>query len=517
MAGSIAPWSDNLRYFTPGGFTLLAIAVLPLLFILQRLVFPKFDPREPPVLRSRIPVIGHLISLATEKTGFYRRLYRDNSLPICTLPILNGKLYIINSPALISSAMRSKDISFNPFALEFTVNGLGIPEKQARKYTQPDIWEEFFKIMHDSLVGENLDKMVTTGLSRLSSHLNDLQPGTTMEIPHILTWIRDLMFESIMKSLYGSTDPMTPEGMEKISEFESKIAILALNLAPKLLASRAIAARQRLMEIILPFYTAGNDRREDVSALIRGRAGLQRGIGMPEEAICKLELILPWAASTNTVPTTLWLLVHTLSQPKWAMRIRQEVEAIAIITDKNAGARIATINVSRFRKECPALLSCYHETNRLCNDGIGNRRVMRDTILQDLVEGKDYLLTKGTNIQWCCSVTQLDEKVWGSKSNAFEPTRWINNPSKENVYRKSMIPFGGGKVLCPGRHFAEAEILGFLSGLMLGFEVEGVQVPKMEDPSVGSTIKMPVWDGMSPAISIKRRQGWEDVRLQFAV
>ncbi|KAH7161522.1 cytochrome P450 [Dactylonectria macrodidyma] len=358
-------------------------------FILQRLIFPKFGPREPPVLSSRIPVIGHLISLMREKTSFYRRLYRDNSLPICTLPMLNGKL--------ISSAMRSKDISFDPFALE----------------------------IHDSLMGKNLDNMVNTGLGRLSSRLNDVRSDTSMEIPYIFTWIRDLMFESSMKSLYGSTDPMTMEGMEKIS--------------------------QRLLRIILPFYASGSDKMEDVSALIRNRAGLKRKLGLSEEAICKLELILPWVATTNTIPTALWFFAQTLSRPEWAM---------------------PTISVSRLRKECPALLTCYHETNRLCNDTTDNRRVMRDTILQDPVEGKKYLLTKGTNIQWCGSVTQLDQKVSGPKSDEFNPNRWIINPSKESDYRKSMLPFGGGKALCPGRHFAEAEILGFLSGLMLGFELK---------------------------------------------
>ncbi|KAF7556551.1 hypothetical protein G7Z17_g1288 [Cylindrodendrum hubeiense] len=209
---------------------------------------------------------------------------------------------------------------------------------------------------------------------------------------------------------------MTVEGMHKIQEFESQIVILALNLAPKLLASKALAARQRLWEIILPYYAAQHDQKEDASALIRGRAGLQRGLDISDEGICALELILPWAATTNTIPTTFWIM--------------------------------------------------------------------------DPVEGKEYLLTKGTNVQWSCSVTQLDEKVWGPGSEHFDPTKWIDNLSKESSYRKSMIPFGGGKVLCPGRHLAEAEILGFLSGVVLGFEVEGVQ-----RPAEGLILLLSSWSG----------------------
>ncbi|KAK1448726.1 prostacyclin synthase [Colletotrichum paranaense] len=43
-------------------------------FLLKKLMFPNFDPREPPVLRPRLPVFGHIISLIRESGGFYARL-----------------------------------------------------------------------------------------------------------------------------------------------------------------------------------------------------------------------------------------------------------------------------------------------------------------------------------------------------------------------------------------------------------------------------------------------------------
>ncbi|KAK1462939.1 prostacyclin synthase [Colletotrichum cuscutae] len=43
-------------------------------FVLKKLMFPNFDPREPPVLRPRLPVFGHIISLIRESGGFYARL-----------------------------------------------------------------------------------------------------------------------------------------------------------------------------------------------------------------------------------------------------------------------------------------------------------------------------------------------------------------------------------------------------------------------------------------------------------
>ena len=116
----------NLLGLLPrNGVAVLAIAVLPVLVVLlKRLLFPTFDAREPPVLRPRIPVVGHLIAMARQKSSFYRHLYRERRLPICTLPVLNGKLYVINSPSLISAAMRSKDLSFVPFSVEFSAGAV---------------------------------------------------------------------------------------------------------------------------------------------------------------------------------------------------------------------------------------------------------------------------------------------------------------------------------------------------------------------------------------------------------
>lgn len=39
--------------------------------LLQRVLTPKMDPREPPLVPSKIPVVGHLISLIRQGQGYY--------------------------------------------------------------------------------------------------------------------------------------------------------------------------------------------------------------------------------------------------------------------------------------------------------------------------------------------------------------------------------------------------------------------------------------------------------------
>jgi hypothetical protein len=51
------------------------IAAMPLIvYLLNKIIFPTVDPREPPVLRPKVPFIGHIVSLLSEKTRFFDRL-----------------------------------------------------------------------------------------------------------------------------------------------------------------------------------------------------------------------------------------------------------------------------------------------------------------------------------------------------------------------------------------------------------------------------------------------------------
>lgn len=297
-------------------------------------------------------------------------------------------------------------------------------------------------------------------------------------------------------------------------EYDKGIALLALGIAPGLLAPKALAARTRIQSILMPFYVEEQYNRPDVGALVRNRANLMRRLGHPANELSTFEFIMAWASVTNSVPALFWLFANVVSYPERAARIREEVVATAGEAETEG---TVTLSVAKLRKECPLLVACYQETLRFCGDGVGNRRVMKDTLLKDPADGREYLLTEGTNVQWASQVVHLDEKVWGANAEAFDPAKWVSMSPQDGRVRKSMIPFGGGKNLCPGRYFAEAELLGFLSGLLLVFEVDGVQVPQPADPELGGSIKQPDWGDVDKSFTIVRRKGWEGVDIQFEI
>jgi cytochrome P450 len=283
-------------------------------------------------------------------------------------------------------------------------------------------------------------------------------------------------------------------------------------------APKALAGRNRVQAILKDYYVKHLDEGDDVAAIIKNRAAIERRCGVPDDEIGLIEFAMPWVGTTNTIPTLFWFFVHVFSEPAYVARIRDEVQALTTITAASDGkGRVADIDITRLEKDCPMLHACYREALRLYSDMFGNRRVMADTIVRDPSDGREYLLRKGVNVQWVSCIPHLLQEVWGPDARDFNPERFVETPAPEEKKRRgAMIPFGGGRNLCPGRGFALAENLGLISALALGYEIEGASVPGDVNAYMGTAMRRPVWGDKNPGVRIKRRAGWEDVTWKFS-
>jgi cytochrome P450 len=71
---------------------------------------------------------------------------------------------------------------------------------------------------------------------------------------------------------------------------------------------------------------------------------------------------------------------------------------------------------------------------------------------------------------------------------------------EDRVPKKAYFPFSGGKHLCPGMHFAFAEILGTTAALVLGFDILGIDGKLLEVPKIGRST-------MAEAVTKPEREG----------
>ncbi|KAI8651201.1 hypothetical protein NCS55_01363700 [Fusarium keratoplasticum] len=494
---------------------LTAAIIIPLLFVgLKKLLYPTFDPREPPVLRPRIPFIGHIVGMIRERSSWYIRIYNENPLPICTLPMLHGKMYIINAPDLITAAMKNGDISFDPFLLEVPVGLFGLSKKLSDIIEQRHVIDGLLNVIHYTLMGDHLSRMNITALTKMMQTLNDVGPSP-VEVSDAYEWSWDVLGNATMVAIFGEKNPLTPEHLHLIRDFDEGVARFAIGITPGLIAPGPLRAREKINTLLESFYAAGYETRPDVSSIIQKRTEILRREGFDDRDLGIQEITIPWVATTNTIAVLYWLLAHVFSVPEYTQRIRNEMEAISIIASAKDKGRVGTISVKEMNKECTFLYACYRETLRLYIHNTGQRRVVKDTTIKDQ-EGREYLLKKGTNVQWPGSLTHMTDSVWGDDAWTFRPERFLDvSPQEEKQRRGAYIPFGGGKHLCPGRNFALSENMGFVGILAHGYNVEGVRVPESEDPGLGLGSRKPIGGTALRSAKVSRRVGWEDVTWEF--
>ncbi|KAM0496258.1 hypothetical protein ACHAP8_007519 [Fusarium lateritium] len=283
---------------------------------------------------------------------------------------------------------------------------------------------------------------------------------------------------------------------------------------PSFMTKAAINARLKMNDLLLSYYGSGSENEKGVSEIIKQRVPYLRETNFTDDDLAHMEIMILWVGVTNTAPVLFWLFVHVLTNPEYTSRVRDEIEAITVITSTPEG-RKATFDTRLLEKSCPFLNACYQETFRHYSHSIGNRRVMEDTEIQD-AQGRAYLLKKGVNIQWPPPVTHFNTDIWGKDAHMFRPGRFMDVTAQDEKKRRgALLSFGGGKHLCPGRKFAYTELLGLVGVVALSFEVEGLKLPKSKYAGVGIGGKMPDWGSMEKGFELKRRQGWEDVPWVF--
>ncbi|KAF6838049.1 prostacyclin synthase [Colletotrichum plurivorum] len=493
------------------GYVVAAALLWVLVYGFRQLLLAKVDPREPPVLKPRIPFIGHIVGLLKHQHSYYKILLKNASAPICTLPMLNGKGYVITDPELTLAAFRSRNLSLGPLISEMIHRITGLPDSCMEIYNSTAFHTQWNKIVHSTLTGEQLRIINVAGLRDLARTLNAVPPQG-LDVADLYLWTRSTMTMATTSALYGDENPWKkdPSLTEEYWGFESYMLAIIANVLPNVVASKAIKSRNRLRAGFKRYFSASGDQSPSTHSFMKQRGNLERSSGLTDDDMAALEVVVVHGALSNTIPTSFWFLVHVFSCPDLVQSLREELQHIVRLGD---GPREMVIDITRMEERCPLLVSSFRESHRLSSVGTSIRRVMQDTVLSD---GKrSYLLKEGCFVHVPMSVVHVATESWGADAESFSGPRFLNLSEESKQEKRVYFPFGGGRHACPGRHFASAESWGFLVILLMGFDVTGVdggqiRVPEPKLPNMTTSIWRPL-AGEDTRAKITRRQGWEDV------
>lgn len=134
--------------------------------------------------------------------------------------MLNGKMYLISSPSLVAAAFRSRDLSFSPFALEFSGPLLGIPPADLgpQRWGAPGWMESMETTIHAALAGEKLRAMKASCYREVARILND-EHGPGKEVVRIedpMAWLEDVIPRAFTRALFGRGNPFGREAIRAL-------------------------------------------------------------------------------------------------------------------------------------------------------------------------------------------------------------------------------------------------------------------------------------------------------------
>ncbi|KAK4665407.1 hypothetical protein QC763_0062110 [Podospora pseudopauciseta] len=488
-----------LTWLPPSFPIAVAIAAIILAVFINTLATPRrADPREPPLLKPTIPFIGHIIGLIRHQADYHRILQRKSKQPIVTLPMLTGKLYAIFDPSLISAGLKNKHLSTKP-----QVRAAVAPLIKASKGTVDLMMSEQGDVLQDRMM---LHAIPTSFSGQLQQ-----------------TFIEAALQEATTPPVYGKhQDPFSqdPSLLQSFWDYNESIMALMMDILPSFIAKKGHLGRIRLAQALTPYYSSQAEQHPAASALVRLRAQEMRNAGLPVEDIAKIETLLPLAAMTNTVPTLFWFFSHVFTRPAIAEQLRKEVED-NLLTRDGPKAKLA-VSSAVLEEKTPFLWSCYRETLRLTVHQIATRTAIQDTTITSPKTGQTYFLAKGSVVQMSIGASHFLPEYWGEKYLDFKPDRFLGlTKEEERAFKVAHQPFGGGLHLCPGRHFALAEMMAVMTTLLVGFEVGGLdgegewREPERGTASIVDAATRPKDYGAGFGAKVRRREGWEDVVWEY--
>lgn len=291
---------------------------------------------------------------------------------------------------------------------------------------------------------------------------------------------------------------------------------LLVGVFPSIFARKGVEGRYNVAVAFLRYFRLKGQDQGSVLIQNRFETSTKHGVSIADTA--RFEVGGALAIVVNTAPAAFWMMYFIYSHPGLLDQIREELDAIVEKSVDDDGNMVRSLDITNVKTSCPLLMSTFQEMLRHRSMGTSVRQVMKDTLLDD-----KWLLKMGCMVQMPGRVIHMDESIWGSDVEDFNPRRFLKDTVHKTKDGKkptttAFRAFGGGTTLCPGRHFATNEILAVVSMCVVRFNMAPAKgawvLPKTDGTNVAAVIMEPDTD---VEVKISARDGAEHGRWAFGL
>ncbi|XP_015786919.1 cytochrome P450 2J2 isoform X2 [Tetranychus urticae] len=193
--------------------------------------------------------------------------------------------------------------------------------------------------------------------------------------------------------------------------------------------------------------------------------------------ILKRNVIDFFRAGTGTVLATLsWAILYLVKYPDYQDKIRSEIHEVIGVNNKPDYS---------YRTRMPVTMSFIAEVSRL-GSVVGSSVIRRAS--QDTKIGK-YTIPEDTIVIFNFWSIHRDPRLW-TNPDEFNPSRFLTQDGK--VEKPSyLIPFSGGKRICPGEGFANVELFLYIVCMVQRYKIKTTSEEEISLEGDFSTVRRP--------------------------
>lgn len=442
---------------------------------------------------------------------------------------------------MVAAVQKShKTVSFDPFAAAAAervagISGPGLLLIRDSRSGGGDLSNKVLQAMTTSLLGKGLDKMNKTMVLGMMPLMDALIANAPDPID-LHGWCREIITIASTEAIWGSKNPFKSEKIARdfwyvlqsssnspllirsYRYFETHLSILLANVLPSITARKAYFARESVVQAMLEYANSGGFEEQDCSDLALSQWQTQKSLGATDINIARIETAFNLGVLSNTVPSAFWSIFDICSRPELLNAVREELEQNAIVVDPETN--VHCIDLGRMRSVCPIFVSSFQETLRVHSTSAPTRMVYEDVMLDNT-----YLLKAGSVVQISGPGVNSETAVWGQDAKEYDITHFLSERRdgakgsfKPKPRPTSFMSFGASPNLCPGRHFAAAEVLSLVAMLLLRADVKPSKgqwwTPRLNAWAVAATVSPPA---EAYPVSVHAREKYKGVKWSFVV
>ncbi|KUI61982.1 Cholesterol 7-alpha-monooxygenase [Cytospora mali] len=478
--------------------------------------------KRPPTLPTIVPFIGHVLRFSRDGHKFLYSAVRHfgRGVPV-RVNLATFSSYIVSGQETVSAFLKdpAKGLSQTSRSLNIMTNAFGCPAHLVHLFKardDQDLEHQIHNALQGMLTGARLETLAGRYQEAVVHQVLDGDARMDDEwtrLPDLCTFVEKNIFEAATRAVFGPyLVELNPTISADFWNFNRHVKSMFMGV-PRWLNPASIASRDTMTDHVKRWQRHAQQNCSNIddipddfewepyygskSTRIRQQLLTKRGI-LDESARAAENLAFMWATNANSVPAACWFLLETLHNPALKKRVMSELESASVVDESEK--RKFKYDIVKLTSN-PLLQSVFAEVLRL---RVAVLVVRQPT--QDHYNLGGWHIKKGETVCLSTRNELLDSDFWNAGTLAdphpvsdFWADRFLlypNDPSsgplKEPKRRTgnkdslvgeepsfsldgctwNWVPFGGGRNLCPGRHFAKREIMLTAAIFLKAYDIE---------------------------------------------